>query len=521
MKRRAAISIFYAILLACTAAVYFPVRHFQFVNWDDRDMVVENPLLNPANSAHLREIWTGPHLGLYMPLSYSAWWGLAWASNGSGDAARFHLLNLFLHAAAVSLVFSILLRCVKNPLAAFAGAAVFALHPLQVESVAWIAQMNNLLAGALSLAAIRFYLAFADTSGKQRWIWYGLASIIFLLALLAKPTAVVVPLIVVILDAGIVGRPINRVIRSSLLWFGLAVVMSIIARRVQTVAGNDIWHRPLVALDALGFYFRQIFWPVRLSIDYARTPLRVWMDHLWLADAWIPLVGFLVLWLRRRNWRQPIVAAVISFAAVLPILGLIPFDQQRYSTVADRYFYLAMLGPALFIAWVMTRISRPMAWFFALILIFAMAGLTIVQLHAWKNTDALAAHVLAIDPNSTVGNKIKAAELSRTGHPREAIPFYQAAMIRNPDDADLHLNLANAFYHSGEYQRAIPEYEAAIDLPSNFRIRAMIDLGWAYVKSGQPAKGEREFERILQIDPYNPEATESLRQLSALRVRRP
>jgi protein O-mannosyl-transferase len=521
MNRRAAIAIFYAILLACTGAVYFPVRGFQFVNWDDRDMVVENPLLNPANSAHLREIWSGPHLGLYTPVSYTVWWGLAWAWNGSADAARFHLLNLFLHFAAVSLVFSILLRCIKNPLAAFAGSAVFALHPLQVESVAWAAQMNNLLAAVLSLGAIRVYLAFADASGKRRWIWYWIATAIFVLALLAKPTAVVVPVIVVILDVGIVGRPIGRVVRSSLIWFGLAVVVSVVARRVQPVAGGDIWHRPFIALDAIGFYFRQIFWPARLSIDYARTPVRVWVNHLWVVDACICVVIFVALWFVRRSWRQPIIAAALSVAALLPVLGLIPFNQQRYSTVADRYFYLAMIGPALLVAWAITRMSRTMGSVITVIVICALGWVTTVQLQTWENSRALSAHVLAIDPDSTVGNKIEAAELSRTGHPREAIPFYRTAMIRNPDDADLHLNLANAFYHCGEYQKAIPEYEAAIDLPSDFRIRGMVDLGWAYVKSGDPALAEQEFQRILQIDPYNPEATESLRQLSALRVRRP
>ena len=89
MNRRAAIAIFYAILLACTAAVFLPVRHFQFVNWDDRDMVVENPLLNPPTLEHLQEIWSGPHLDLYTQLSYSLWWGLAWTSNVWRNARRF------------------------------------------------------------------------------------------------------------------------------------------------------------------------------------------------------------------------------------------------------------------------------------------------------------------------------------------------------------------------------------------------------------------------------------------------
>jgi len=521
MNRRAAIAIFYAILLACMAAVYLPVRNFQFVNWDDRDMVVENPLLNPPTAEHLQKIWAGPHLNLYTPLSYTLWWGLAWGSNGSGDAGRFHLLNLFLHAAAVSLVFSILLRCVKIPLAAFAGAAVFALHPMQVESVVWVAGMNNLLAGALSLAAIRLYLVFADIAGTRRWIWYFTASAFFLLALLAKPIAVVVPVIVAILDGGIVGRSIGKVIRSTAPWFCTAAFMSVVARQVQWFAGIAIWHRPFIALDALGFYFHQVFWPTRLSIDYARTPVRVWVSRQWIINGCIPLLIAALVWKMRRGHRQLIVSSAIAVAALLPVLGLIPFSQQRYSTVADRYFYLAMLGPALLVAWALTRLSRSTALLLTPVLICILAGLTVIQLQNWRNTDALAGHVLAIDQNSTVGNKIKAAELSRTGEPREAIPFYRAAMIRNPNDADLHLNLANAFYHSGEYAEAIPEYETAISLPSDFRMGAMLDLGWAYVKSGRPEQAEQEFQQVLQIDPYNTAAIESLRQLSSLRVRRP
>jgi protein O-mannosyl-transferase len=519
MKRGAAIAIFYAILLACTAAAYGPVRNFPFVNWDDRDMVVENPLLNPPSFEHLREIWTGPHLNLYTPLSYTVWWGLVRGSDGSVDAGRFHLLNIFLHAVAASLVFSILLRWVGNPPAAFAGAAVFALHPMQVESVAWVSQMNNLLAGALSLGAIRLYLLFADAAGKRRWIWYCGATAVFSLALLAKPTAVVVPLIAVILDFGIVRRPVAGVIRPSLLWFGMAIVASVIARGAQPIAGDEVWHRPLIALDALGFYIRKLFWPTPLSIDYARTPLRVWEDHRWIIDACIAVVIAVALWLLRCRDRRPIIAATIVVAALLPVLGLIPFSQQRYSTAADRYFYLAMLGPALLVAWALVRIPRPIAWPLAFILICSLAALTSFQIQTWKSTDSLAVHVLAIDPQSTVGNKITAAELSRAGHPRQAIPFYQAAMIRNPDDADLHMNLANAYYRTGQYQQAIPQYQAAISLPSNFRTSAMLDLGWTFVKSGQPALADQEFQQVLRSDPYNAEALESLRQLSALRVR--
>jgi tetratricopeptide (TPR) repeat protein len=521
MSARAARVILYAILLACTAALYLPVRQFQFVNWDDRDMVIENPLLHPPTVQHLRDFWTGPHLDLYTPLSYSLWWTMARLSNGPDDAASYHLLNLFLHMASAALAFSILLRCVTNPPACFAGAIVFALHPMQVESVAWIAQMNGLLAGALSLAAIRLYLLFADDSKRRRWVWYFIATIVFLLALLAKPTAVVVPLIAAILDAGIVRRPVAKVVRSLALWFCMAIVFAVVTRSVQPVTGGVIWHRPLIALDALGFYFRQVFWPARLTADYARAPLRVWMSHQWMVNGSIPLFIALLLWPMRGGRRQLIIAAALAVAALLPVLGLIPFAQQRYSTVADRYVYLAMIGPALLVAWALARMPRPAGLALTMVLACSLAWLTAAQLQTWRNTEALIAHVIQIDPNSTIGNKIKAAELSRTGHPQEAIAYYRAAMIRNPNDGDLHLNLANAFYRCGRYQDAILEYNDAINLPSGFRIGAMLDLGWAYVKSGQVDAAKRVFRQVLEIDPNNPQAMRSLEQLSSADVPSP
>ena len=148
MNRRTIIFILGAILLAWTAAVFLPARHFDFVNWDDYDEVTENPLLHPPTTEHLGQIWSGPYLKMYAPLSYSASWVIVQFRGAADNPAVFHALNIALHLASVALVFSILLVCVKSPMAAFGGAAIFALHPVQVESVAWVSEMNNLLAAA-------------------------------------------------------------------------------------------------------------------------------------------------------------------------------------------------------------------------------------------------------------------------------------------------------------------------------------------------------------------------------------
>jgi protein O-mannosyl-transferase len=514
MSRRASNAILVVILLACTIAVYFPVRQFQFVNWDDTDMVVANPLLHPPTSNHLEQIWTHPHLGLYTPLSYTLWWCVARVAGDGSDPAMYHVLNLILHAAAALLAFSIIRRFVDSAWPALAGAMIFALHPMQVESVAWIAQMNNLLAGTLSLAAIRLYFLYADSTGRRRRLWYTAATLAFLLALFAKPTAVVVPLIVIVLDVGMARRPLRRVIRSSWLWICLAIAFAIVARSAQTVHGGPFWRRPFIALDALGFYFREIFWLAHLTLDNARTPPRVWESGQWIMNALAIVVLAALIWPTARRSRQPAIAAAIAIAALLPVLGLIPFTQQIYSTTADRYAYLAMLGPAIFIAWLLTRVPQTWAMVLALVFICPLIWLTSRQLPAWQNTGTLADHILQLDTASTIGNKIKAVELAQTGHPDQAIGYYRAAMIRNPEDPDLHFNLANALVATGDYTSAISEYQSIRNCSTDLQLRGMNNLGVAYAKSGRADLAAWEFNQVLQIDPQNQEAARNLQILA-------
>jgi tetratricopeptide (TPR) repeat protein len=511
MQRRAVIPILYLLLLACTAAIFLPARNFQFVNWDDRDMLIENPLLHPPTAEHLQQIWAGPVLKLYTPLPYCLWWIALRISHGSAGPQSFHLINIALHMASAALVFSILLRCVQSTLPAFAGALLFALHPLQVESVVWISELNNVLAGALSLAAIRLYLAFADAESRRRWIIYAIASLAFLLALFSKPSAVVVPLIAIILDFGFLRRPARRAVASILPWLCAAGLFAIIAQRAQPGPDVPIWLRPIVAMDALGFYLGHLFWPAHLTVDYARTPGSLWISHRWIATSLSALAVTVVLWLLRRRARGIGLAALVAVAALIPVLGLVPFVFQRYSTVADRYVYLAMLGPALALAAIRGRAMLTIA----AALIAFLAWQTTMQIKTWRDDDALVGHILKLDPHSTIGNKIRGQDLAREHRWTDAIPYYQTALLRNSGDGDIHYNLANAYLYSSDLGKAVAEYQIAIGLlDGESRLRAMNNLGIAYFRSGHPAEAESEFEQVLRLDPGNADAARNLRVLA-------
>ena len=513
MPRRAATVILCAIVLAGTAAVFLPARNFAFVDWDDFNEITENPLLHPPSVDHLRQIWSAPVLKLYAPLTYTVWWTLERIS-GPDNPYAFHLLNVLLHLACAALVFSILRMCVKSPAAAFGGALVFALHPMQVETVGWVAEMNNLLAAALSLAAIWLYLASGATP-RRRWILYGLGSAAYLAALLSKPTAVVVPLIAVILDAGALRRPLRPAVYALLPWLAVAGLFGWIAQHNQGGIIVPILDRPVVALDALGFYCRKIIWPTGLTIDYGRTPGWVLLDHHWIADAGIAIGLAVVLWLLRRRFGGVGLGAMVALAALLPVLGLVPFAFQESSTVADRFTYLAMFGPALAAASVLAAMRQNAAFPLAAAVGFVLAMLSTAQLQTWRDSQALVDHTLAVDPGSAVGNAIAGSVLNHERRPVEAIGHFLASLSRDPNNPYVQYNLANALDSVGQYDQAIQHFKAAIALFDPPSWRAMNNLGIVYAKIGRRDLAMAQFKQVLEIDPDNPQARRNIQVLAA------
>jgi tetratricopeptide (TPR) repeat protein len=350
-----------AILLVAIAALTVDWRSagFPFVNWDDPDLVIENRDVAHPSWAGLWRQWRYPTLGLYTPLAYTIWDALC--IDRLPDARRFHALNIALHAGTSVLALLILAELTASLPAAVAGALLFAWHPAQVEAVAWVSGMNNLLAGFFSLAAV--YLYVSSTHGARRGsVYYALATAAFVAALLSKPTAVVVPVLAGVIAIVALRRPKRIVARELISWIAIALPFAVIARIAQPAPDVFIpppWGRLIVALDALAFYVIKLVLPLRLRIDYGRTPAWLLAHRGGWVMALIPLVLAIAAIARRRRIVPIFRAALIwVVVALLPVLGLTPFEFQINSTVADRYFYIAMLGPALALAAVLSRTAR-------------------------------------------------------------------------------------------------------------------------------------------------------------------
>ncbi len=468
-------------LIIAIFATYCPLLTSEFTTYDDNQTIVTNPWLNPPRWESLAEFWNPrkPVMDIYIPLTYSVWAGVAALSyvpvsdpttGAYLNPWIFHGANILVHCIAALLAFAILRRLTKSPWASAAGAALFALHPVQVEPVAWVSGMKDVLAGCLGLLAIWHYIAFVDSAKSQssrRWIHYAIAILAFACAMLAKPSAVVVPLLACAIDIGLLKRPWRQAIISLAAWLGLTVPIILEGHFAQPASQlgyiTPIHLRPLIALDALAYYLYKLLLPIWHSIVYDRTPQSV-LRHGWLYFTWIaPVAVALCAWLYRKRFPALITGVAIFWLAVLPVLGLVPFDFQDHSTVADHYLYLAMLGPAIIAAFALARASGRAVIGACIIAIIVMASWSFIQTLPWHDSMSLYRHALTVNPHGWVPRNNLAVLEDNAGHHGLALQLLQQAQQDVPpsvgDRAAQFESLGDVYAHMGQYQQALSEYE--------------------------------------------------------------
>jgi tetratricopeptide (TPR) repeat protein len=568
------------LLILTPLVVFWQVHSHEFVLWDDPENVSENPYLQALTLDHLLAFWRAPYQGLYIPLTYTLWSLTAAVSRGTMAHAAvplnpqlFHSLNLLIHLASGLVVWRIVRLLLKRTIdegprtatrptltrvawAACGGALLFAIHPIQVEAVAWVTGLKDVLCGFLSFVAIWQYLEYASggdqavasgTPGQGKtWrsrVHFGLATGVFGLALLAKPTAVVVPMVAWVLDLWGWPQSWRKRMPAVLVWLVLAVLWSLFIHQVQpatTVSMTvPLWTRPLIAGDAVVFYLYKLGVPIWLVPDYGRSPDAV------LAQGWLWPIGLvpwgLAVWLWYKRTRVPWLAAAVGVwvAGLLPVLGFVPFAFQGYSTVADRYMYIAMLGPALALAWGLAQAPRRWIAVGCAVVLGSLGVRSAWQTRYWYDTVSLFEHTLAVRPSSALAhnnlgiilatqNHLAEASdhfehalavypgnalahnnlgiiLATQNHLAEAIDHYATALHWWPQYAEAHNNLGNALRRQGRTQEAIQHYREAL------RLKPMLaevsnNLAAALADQGQFAEAIHYYTEALRLQPQNAEA---------------
>ena len=523
------------LLIVVTLAIFWQIRNYEFV-WSDRSTIVEYSSPNrraPADGNAPRQ-GSGQLSNL---LTRAVWATVAGLSeNPTADAGRkpdprpFHIANLMVHVLSVLVVFAILRLLIHDDWAAGSGALLFALHPLQVEPVAWASGMRELLCGLLSLVSLWQYVKYASlvavsapgqrASGVvnqkgliHRQRFHGVLAILaFALALLADPAAIALPIV-----AWVIGYSLfKRALRQSAFSLGACAALAVIFigatqwGRFQNIsAGSPVWQRPLIAADALAFYLYKLFVPFQLSVDYGRSPVvvaqRGWIYFTWL----VPVAVGLLLWRSRRSAPYVVCAAGVFAASLLPFLGLFPFRFQTISTVADRYLYLAMLGPALALAWVVSRWQTKPVLVACAVLLAALGLKSAFQARLWQNNMTLFSHALELNSNSWVSHYNIGLSLAQKGALADAAQHYRAGLKIKPDYARARYALGNVLAAGGNFDEAIEQYRKVLSAGTR-TADVYYYLGNVFAKLNRLTEAAEQYDQSLQLNPQNAAAHGSL-----------
>jgi tetratricopeptide (TPR) repeat protein len=485
-------------------AAYQGAWHSGFI-WDDDAYVTRNPLLTAPDG--LRRIWLSLDVpSQYFPLTYTV---LRWERGLWGlDPTRYHAVSLALHIANGLLLWWLLAR-LKIP-GAFLAALVFALHPVQVESVAWITELKNLLMGFFFLLTLVSWTFFVNEPSSRRWRFYVAAIVLYVLALSAKSTACTLPAALVLI-LWLEKKPITKgrwgqVVPFVILGLAMGLVAIWWERFHQGTRGVlfalSPLERLLVASRAIWFYLGKLFWPADLAFIYPRWSISTSdpRQYAWLAAclAAIPVVLFLRKW----TGRSLEVAALFFAATLAPVLGFIMLYTFRYTYVADHYQYLACIGPIALVAAALAQLTKRRRFLgagLALGVVTALALLTQRQSVTYRDVETLWRTTIARSPDCWMAYNNLGIELASRGAFDEAVQQYNKSIALESDYAQAHYNLGTVLLQKGEVDRALAECRISLNLQPNDP-DAHVALGNALLAAGRRDESIAEYERALALE---------------------
>jgi protein O-mannosyl-transferase len=492
-------------IVAATFLAYAPALHAGFI-WNDRDYVTA-PALRSLHG--LARIWFEPGATeQYYPVLHSAFW---FEHRLWGDAAAgYHVVNVLLHALAACLVGLVARRLRLR--GAWIAAGLFALHPVAVESVAWIAEQKNTLSTVFFLGAALVYLRFDEKRIAESYV---AATGLFALAVLSKSVTAILPaalLLVFWWQKGALDW--RRDIRPVMPWFAGGAAIGLFTAWVErTYIGASgpafelgVLDRLLLAGRVVWFYFGKLVWPAELIFIYPRWTVSA-ADWRWFG--WPIALGtvFVLLWMMRRRSRGPLGLALWYVGALFPVLGFFNVYGFVYSFVADHWQYLASIGVyvvfAAGAASLMTRATGKMrlTGMTAVVGLLGILGtLTWRQSTLYRDIETFYRTTLVRNPACWMAHNNLACLLAEKGRPAEAIPHFEQTLRLNPGDAGSEDNLGLALRAVGRDAEAMPHFAAAIALKPDF-VAPRLHLARYLDDNGRPEHAIAQYEAVLSIRP--------------------
>lgn len=465
-------------LIILPIILFWQTTNFSFV-WDDnRIHLAANPLLQTISFENIKNIWAETK-GMYMPVTYTFWALLKPIGESISGMQGFnpfiyHLINLIFHLFNGILVYIILRNFVKDKWAVFGGAILFLLHPIQVEAVAWISELRGLLSMFFGLISVYLYIKSINIKignfGVQIFSF-----IFYTLAILSKPSMVVLPIFAFIFSIYFYQEKISVIIKRLLSWILITifpVVMIMLPDReiIGKVINSPLWSRPFIWMDAINFYFSKIIFPLNLSPSYHRIPqivLGKWQTYfLWI----IPVIIASILWKIKKKHSLLGISFLLFIIGFLPVSGLILFVFQDYSTVADRYLYLSMFGVSLAFSYLFSFFKgRKSQIIMSLILTVFFLQSCFIQTPIWKSPESLWTHCINVTPD-------------------EAKAYYMLGNIRKD---------------AGKFEEAVTFFSKAIEMDSSYG-EAYINRGSVLSAMNKDLEAIKDLNEAVKYSPHNP-----------------
>jgi protein O-mannosyl-transferase len=504
-----------AVLLALAVLVlYWPVTHAAFIYLDDTQYVEKNSFVQQGLSLG-SIVWalTNPIISNWHPLTM---WSYMLDYEFFGlNPGGFHFTNILLHAADTALVFLVFYRLTGARGRSWLVAALFGLHPLHVESVAWIAERKDVLSAFFWLLAMWTYLRHAECAAAQdsrAKKFYAFTLAFFVLGLMSKSMVVTLPCVFLLLDFWPLKRletvPLRRLVLEKIPFFAIAAAVSVLTFLLQKQGGAMMFVEDIsfaVRLqNALVSYLRylgKIFWPENLAIFYPHP--QHW--QLWpvvLSALFLLAVSAAVLW-RRRSQPFLFTGWFWFLGTLVPVIGLVQVGGQA---MADRYSYIPSLGFFLLAVWGGHELLKNFRWglplgvFLSAAAVVFCCGKTSGQLPFWRDTETLSRHALAVTQENYMAHDMLGCWLGEKNRVAEAVPELQSAIRLKPDFTDAHYNLGVALAAQSRLADAIAEYRETVRLKPDFA-GAHYNLGRALFDHGQIAEAMAEYREAARLQP--------------------
>lgn len=488
-------------LAVITFAVFGQTVTHDFIDFDDNDYVYENPMV--AQGLTFRGLaWA------FTQFHSANWHPLTWISHmvdcqiyGLRPGGH-HLTNVLIHAATAMALFLALRLMTGATWRSGFVAAVFAIHPLRAESVAWIAERKDLLSGLFFILTIGAYTRYVRQPGIARYIF---VLLFFALGLMCKPMLVTLPLILLLLDYWPLQRqesPVKLVLEKSPL-FGLSAFSCFVTLLAQRAGlqSTDVYSMSLRLANALVsgvVYLRQMIWPANLAVFYPYPRNGFPLGEMAVASSLIGGLTAIAIWqCRKRPWL--FTGWFWYLIMLLPVIGLVQVGAQAH---ADRYTYLPQIGLGVALTWLAGEwiVSRAAAWTLAGTVIIGLTICACRQTATWQNTKALWVHAIACTRNNALAHKNLGDALFKEGKANDAISQYRIALQLRPGYAEAHNSLGIALEKNGKLDEAAGEYNDALKIYPTFAYAAL-NIGALYFKEGRIDDAMAAFQNALQDDP--------------------